>query len=380
MTISPNYAHWLAMTARSRHLSLKSRRPPPGSPPGTFVPSLNPVSSVVTLMAYDAERLIEQHVEIQAFLHSAPQDLPVSWVHVQGLGDLEALRALGERFGLHPLVLEDILHLDQCSKWEAHEDHLFLVMHLPDIKDNLCLHQFSLVLGRRYVLTFLDLPCEVFRPVCARLKDATGRLRRCGPDYLAYTLIDTIVDHYFPVLEQVGDRVETLEKVTLTDPEADVLSHIHAVKRDLLSLRRTLWPQREVLNELIQEETAFIQPATMLYLRDCADHAFQLLDMVEIYREVASELIDIYLSSTSARLSEVMKVLTMIATIFIPLSFIAGIYGMNFDPNASPWNMPELGWYWGYPLALTIMLSVGLGMLVFFWRRGWIGRRRRQFK
>ena len=206
-----------------------------------------------------------------------------------------------------------------------------------------------------------------------RLRNGRGRLRSASADYLAYALIDAVVDGYFPVLETYGEMVEDLEHEVISDPGTDAITRIHTLKRDLLVLRRAIWPQRELLSTLLREDTPFIGADTRIYLRDCYDHAFQLMDMVEIYREVVTGLVDVYLSSVSNRMNEIMKVLTVIATIFMPLGFIASLYGMNFDRDVSPLNMPELGWYWGYPFALAVMVAVAGGLMLYFRRRNWIG-------
>jgi magnesium transporter len=207
-----------------------------------------------------------------------------------------------------------------------------------------------------------------------------GKIRQVGSDYLAYALIDATIDGYFPVLEALGEQIEQLEDDVIAQPEPQQVDRLHRIKRDLLTLRRAVWPTRDMVNDLIRDESPHISPTTRVFLRDCYDHTIQLMDVVETYREIASSQLDVYLSSLSARMNEIMKVLTIIATIFIPLSFIAGVYGMNFDPDTSPWNMPELRWYWGYPFSLLLMAAVGFGLLYWFWRRGWIGRRRRKGK
>jgi magnesium transporter len=230
-------------------------------------------------------------------------------------------------------------------------------------------------LNDRILLTFQERPGDCFDLVRDRIRKRRGQIRNRGADYLTYALLDAVIDGYFPVLEACGERLETLETSVIAEPSRDQVVQVHDMKRDLLSLRRAVWPQREMVNALTRDSTAFVSDQTQVYLRDCYDHTVQLMDMVETYREIASGLLDIYLSSVGTKMNEIMKVLTIIATIFIPLSFIAGLYGMNFDPKASPWNMPELAWYWGYPVALALMLAVALGLLVYFRRKGWIGGR-----
>jgi magnesium transporter len=271
--------------------------------------------------------------------------------------------------------LEDVVNTHQRAKLEEYDDHLFVVLRVPLEFADFRSEQLTLFLGGDYLLSFQEKPSAILDPVRARLRAGRGRIRNSGPDYLAYAIIDVCLDAYFPVLERCGERVEALEQAVLEQPDDRVIAGIHAVKRELLAIRRALWPQREMLNGLIRDESPLISERTRVYLRDCYDHVIQLIDLVETYREIASSLVDIYLSSVSSRLNEVMKVLTIIATIFIPLGFIASLYGMNFDRAVSPLNMPELGWYFGYPLVLLIMCATVFGLLYYFRRRGWLGRR-----
>jgi magnesium transporter len=307
---------------------------------------------------------------------------PVTWVDVQGLGDVETVRALGDRFDLHGLALEDVINVHQRPKVELYENHVFIVTRMvggpATDGGGADTEQVAMFLGADFLLTFQERSGDCFEPVRERLRHAGGRIRAARADYLAYTLIDAVIDGYFPVLEGYGERVERLEDAVTARPDAALVAQIHALKRDLLTLRRAIWPQREMVNALIRDESSLVAEPTRLYLRDCYDHAIQLMDMIETYREIASGLVDLHLSSFSARLNEVMKVLTIIATIFIPLSFITGLYGMNFDPSASRWNMPELGWRYGYPFALGLMGVVAIGLLVYFRRKGWIGGRDRR--
>jgi magnesium transporter len=229
------------------------------------------------------------------------------------------------------------------------------------------------VLGENFVLTFQEGGGDCFDPVRKRLRRKRGRIRDVGADYLAYALLDAVIDGFYPVLEDCGERLGVLEDEIIGAPSGAAVTDVHDLKHDLLTLRRAIWPQREMINTLLRDESELVSAATRIYLRDCYDHAVQLMDIVETYREIASALVDVYLSSVSARLNEIMKVLTIIATIFIPLSFIASVYGMNFDRNASPLNMPELGWRYGYVFSLALMLAIALGLLYYFRRRGWLG-------
>jgi magnesium transporter len=330
----------------------------------------------IHLIAYDAEELVERHGKTLADIEGAPIGPPRVWIDVQGLADVELIRGLGARYGLHPLAIADIVHVDQRPKVESYDDHLFIVLRLPHQDPGFFTEQLSIVLGRGFVLTFQEREGDCFDPVRDRLRQTGSPIRGRSSDYLAYRLIDTLIDSYFPILERLGERIEDLEEHVLAAPAPARATAIHRARRQLLELRRVLWPQREVASRLAREELPGIDPANRVFLRDCADHAFQLLDMVEVQRELAASLLDLHLSGLSARMNEIMKLLTIIATIFIPLGFIAGLYGMNFDPDISPYNMPELEWRFGYVYALALMAAVAFGLLGLFYRRGWIGERR----
>ena len=241
------------------------------------------------------------------------------------------------------------------------------------IADRLETEQLSLFLGQNYVLTFQERPGDSFDPVRDRIRRAGGWVRSAGPDYLAYALIDALIDNYFPVLEQYGERLETLEDEVITRPGPGLVAQIHEIKRDLLTLRRAIWPLRETVNSLVRDPIPLIRDETRIYLRDCYDHTVQIIDLLENYRDIASGLMEVYLSSVSNRLNEIMKILTMFTAFFIPLSLITGIYGMNFNGAISPLNMPELNWYLGYPYALGLMAVVAIGMLMYFRKKKWLG-------
>jgi magnesium transporter len=370
------------MTATKKHANRRRRGPhvrrrtPPGSPPGTLVADPSAAPPRMRVMAYGPEGLHEAALASPQPLDTLVERHAVTWVDVQGLGDVPAIEALGRRFGLHALALEDVLNVHQRPKLEAYEDHLFIVARMPEADGAFTTEQISFFVGRDFVLTFQEHDGDCLEPVRQRLRSGPGRMRSSGPDYLLYALLDAILDAYFPVLERYGESVEQLEDAVLEHPGAAIAARIHELKRDLLALRRVVWPMREVLNALSRGDAALVTPQTGVYLRDCYDHIIQLMDMIETYREIASGLIDIHLSSQSARMNEVIKVLTIIATIFIPLGTIAGIYGMNFDPDISPWNMPELRWRYGYFFALGIMLAMASGLMLWFWRRGWLMTRR----
>jgi magnesium transporter len=292
------------------------------------------------------------------------------------LGDAKVISTIGNLFGLHQLALEDVVNVHQRAKVEDYPDHLFIVARMVERNECLLTEQVTMFLGQDYVITFQERPGkDCIEPVRERIRKGKGRLRTLAADSLAYALLDAIVDGFFPVLESYSDRLEAVEDIVVTQPNRSVVEGIHSIKSDLLIIRRALWPLREAINTLVRDHNSLIHDDTRIYLRDCYDHTVQLIDLVETYRELGADLRDLYLSSVSNRMNEIMKVLTIISTIFIPLTFIAGIYGMNFDTKVSPWNMPELEWYYGYPFSLALMLAVTVAMGIFFWRRGWIGHR-----
>jgi magnesium transporter len=347
----------------------------PGTSPGTLRPhDVRRVEEVsLAVMEYGPERIAEWRAGSVEEALGRRSGQAVTWIDVVGLHDAEVLRRLGDHFGLHPLALEDVLNSGQRPKVEAYPDHLFVVMRLMHGKaEGLESEQLSLFLGQDFLLTFQEIPEDVFDTVRDRIRQSLGRIRRMGPDYLAYALIDSVVDHFFPVLEELGARLEALEEEVIEDPDRKTVGKIHTARKDLLVLRRAAWPEREVVSALERQESPLIGQETRVFLRDCYDHTVQILDMVETYRDLATSLLDLYLSTVSNRMNEVMKVLTVLASIFIPLTFLAGVYGMNFDREASPWNMPELGWYWGYPLFWVACLVLAGGLLVLFRRKDWL--------
>ena len=359
----------------AKHKRRRYRRGTPGAPPGTFVVDPEAPPTLVRVIAYGPDEFLEQPVQELRSLSDLRKKWPVVWVNVDGLGDEKLLRDIGDIFGLHPLALADVTNVPQRAKVEQYGRQLFIVTRMAHAGEELETEQLSLFLGEGFVLTFQERPGDCLDPVRDRIRKSTGKVRTTGADYLAYAVIDAVIDNCFPVLEQYGERIEALEDRVIANPEARLVGYIHAAKRDLLTLRRAVWPQREALNWLLREEFPLITDDTRLYLRDCYDHAAQIIDILETYRELASGLLEAYMSSLSNRMNEVMKVLTIIATIFIPLSFFAGLYGMNFNTDKSPWNMPELSWYLGYPFALMLMAAVAVGMLFYFRRKGWLGAR-----
>jgi magnesium transporter len=358
-----------------RRMKIGSRYHPPGTAPGTLRapddPSAGPVR--VTVIDYGPDHLDEK--EIKSVEELAPyRDTPtVTWINVEGLNDVPFLEGLGKLFEFHPLALEDVLNCGQRPKLEDYGAYHFLVMKSMLLReDELEIEQISFFLSGNYVITLQEVPGDSFEKVRERIRqNKNGQIRKLGSDYLLYALVDALMDEFFPVLERYGERIEELEDEVVLKPEPATLQDVHRIKRDLLDLRRIAWPEREVISSLQREEAHLIRPETRVFLRDSYDHAIQVIDMIETYRDLAAGLLDVYLSSTSNRLNEVMKVLTIISTIFIPLNFIAGVYGMNFDRQASPMNMPELGWYFGYPAVLTLMAITGGLLALYFKRKGW---------
>jgi len=328
------------------------------------------------LFDYDAEQYEERPLEDPVEVRELVGKDSVTWLNVAGLRDVDKLVSIRDLFEIHPLILEDLLRPFQRPKVERYDSHLFVVLQLLQEHHPVELEQVGLVLGRHYLLTFQETPGDVFDGVRRRIREGRSRLREAGPDYLAYELLDAVVDEYFPVLDHHADRLEPLEDALLEDEASpdleEVQGRLHEHRKALLVLRRSAWSQREMLGRLQQEGDAFVTDRTRLYLRDVYDHAVRILDIIEAYREMTSSLYQLQMTVVSNRMNVIMKTLTIIATIFIPLTFVAGIYGMNFDPASSPWNMPELNAYYGYPVVLGLMLLTVGGMLVYFRRQNWI--------
>jgi len=348
----------------------------PGTAPGdlTSPPAEHREPATLTLMDFHADRLTEKDdcslADAREYLENSSNP---TWLHVHGMPDKELLKSIGGTRQLHTLALEDVLHTGQRAKLEAYEEQLFAIISIPELTSGgASLGQLSLFLGDTWIISFYSGQADPLEVIRERIRQQDSRLRKNGTDYLFYALIDMAVDLVFPVLEDIGERIEALERTVFDDPSREALDEIHALKRELVLLRRILWPERDMLNGLIRDEHPLISAGTRIYVRDCYDHAVHALDLVESYREMASSLLEVYLSALSNRMNDIMKVLTIIATVFIPLSFITGVYGMNFDREASRWNMPELGWHFGYPLALLLMLAVVVALLAFFRRKRWI--------
>ena len=344
----------------------------PGALPGTLQLKPGGARPEIRIIAYSATDYVELKVEDPAEIRPLLDKWGVVWVDVEGFGDGTALHDLAALFDIHVLALEDVVQVHQRPKAELYGERVFFITRMAQVRDELETEQVSFFLGRRFVLTFQQgAPGDSFDRVRHYIRANAGLLRASGADYLCYSLIDALVDQFFPVLEGLGDRLESLETEALSRPSLDTVSKVHTVKGQLLALRRIVWPMREALQTVLREPASVLSPETRVYLRDCHDNLLQIMDLVETYRELAAGLTDLYLSSSSNRMNEVMKVLTIIATIFMPLSFLAGLYGMNFDTTVSPWNMPELRCRWGYPGLLLLMMLIVGGMVLAFWRNGW---------
>ncbi len=349
------------------------RRNLPGSSPGTLIIDPLAVHPIIKVIAYNPESEIEEVVQNIESIRDYLLKWPVVWINVEGLGDAETIRQLGSVFDLHRLALEDVVNVHQRPKVDAYKSHYFIVARMAEMQDRLETQQISMFLGTNYILTFQETESSRFNPLHNRIRDKSGRIRKSGPDYLAYAILDSCIDHYFPVLEKYGEELETLEDQVVINPSSQFVSEIHEMKRDLLSLRRAVWPLREAINSLIREPSQLITDETRVYMRDCYDHTIQVIDLLENYRDIAGDLMEVYLSSVSNRLNEIMKILTIFTTIFIPLTFIAGVYGMNFNTGKSRWNMPELNWHYGYFFSLTLMAALAAVMLIYFRKKGWLG-------
>ncbi len=350
---------------------LKRRKIIPGESPGLLKFPVNAPNEppVITLIEYCADSLEEKtHAHCDELLTHIKNDL-VTWINIDGWGDLSVLRQLGERFNLHPLALEDVVNAGQRPKVEQYDDYLFIVAQMLylDKGGEIEIEQVSMFLGKTFLITLQEESgSDVFEPVRQRIRSAKGRIRKAGTDYLAYALIDSIIDHYYPVLESIGSKIDTIEDELIDKPLARPVGSLHAYKRTLTQIRRMVWPMRDVTNLLLHEEPGLIRPETKIYLRDCYDHSVQLMDLVESYRDVLSGLTEVHISSIGLRTNEIMRVLTVISSIFIPLTFIAGVYGMNFA------HMPELAYPYGYPVCLLLMLLIAIGQLIYFKKRHWL--------
>jgi magnesium transporter len=350
------------------------RRTHPGATPGSVVVDPHAPTPTIRLLSYGPDDFAEEETTDTAALAAIVAKRAVTWIDVQGLGSAETLHALAKLFGLHPLSLEDIVNTHQRPKVEDYGEYLFIVARMLTPGKHLNTEQISIVLTKNMVITFQERPGDCLDPVRNRIRGAKGRIRDAGADHLAYAILDAVVDAYFPVLERYGEWLDKLDDEISSRPAKNTIVRIHDLRADLLLLRRAVWPLRDELSELARGANPFVSDETRMFFRDCYDHTVQIIDLVETCREMCLDLREYYLSTISNRLNEIMKVLTVIATVFIPLGFIAGVYGMNFDTRVSAWNMPELRWVFGYPCALGLMGVVAAALLFYFWRRGWLGR------
>lgn len=353
------------------------RRLPVGAAPGTLVADPAARATTLRVIAYGPQGCVDRSETDPSAVRAYCGEWPNVWVDVVGLGDVDLIRGVGERFGLHLLALEDVLNPHQRPKLEDFENHRFLVVRAVHGGESLSTEQLCLFLGDGYLITFQEDAQDCFDPIRKRIAARESGILSRGTDYLMYCILDAVVDAYFPPLEELGERLDVVEDRILTRPDQHTMARVYRVKRELLTLRRAVWPLREAVNALVRDASALTSEGVRVYLRDCYDHIVRLMEIVELGREVCADLMDLYVSSVSNRLNEVMKVLTIISTLFIPLTFITGIYGMNFNTERSPWNMPELNWPFGYLFVLSLMMLITLLMVLFFWRRGWIGTPRR---
>ena len=348
------------------------RQTNPGTPPGAVVPHPDAHPPVVRVMRYGPDDCVETEISDMTQLRDLVDDSSVTWIDVDGLGDADVVVRIGEMFGLHPLAMEDVVNVHQRAKVEMYGDYLFLIARAYPVAKSLDTQQMGMFLGRNFVITFQEGGASCLDSVRRRIVADQGRIRKCGADYLLYSLLDAVVDGYFPALERYGEKLDALDDRISSSGERNLIDQIHRARSELLSIRRSVWPLREAVSSLIRDSGDLITDDTDLYLRDCYDHTVQIIDVIETDRELCADLRDFYLTVVGNRMNQVMKFLTIIATLFIPLSFITGLYGMNFNPKASSWNMPELNWGMGYPFALGLMISVASGLIILFWRKGWL--------
>jgi len=342
-----------------------------GLPPGTLVHVGEKKTEAVriTYIDYDEKNFEEKQVPTIQECFRFKATPTVTWINIDGLHEVEIIEKLGKQFELHPLILEDILNTGQRPKFEDFEKYIFIVLKMlsySDTTQTVEAEQVSLVLGSNFVISFQERLGDVFDQIRDRIRNAKGRIRKMGPDYLCYALIDAVVDSYFAILERIGENIESMEEEVVGDPTEKTAQQIHSLKREMISLRKSIWPLRELIAGLDKSESSLIKDTTDIYLRDVYDHTIQIIDTVESFRDMVSGMLDIYLSSISNKMNAVMKVLTIIATLFIPLTFVAGIYGMNFK------YMPELEWRWAYPIVLLIMVAVSVVMLIYFRKKKWL--------
>ncbi|MFC1857573.1 magnesium/cobalt transporter CorA [Thermodesulfobacteriota bacterium] len=349
----------------------KRRSRKSGLPPGTLIHigEKKTEKARITVTDYDLGKLREKTLEDIAECYPLKDEPTTTWINIDGMHDIDLIEKIGSHFQIHPLVLEDIVNTGQRPKVEDFEDYLFIVIKMlyhDKENDEVKSEQISLILGPHYLITFQEIEGDVFHQVRDRIRRGRGRIRKGGSDYLAYALIDAIVDEYFAILELLGEKIEALEEELHSDPTQEILQRIHNLKHNMIYMRKQIWPLREIVTALRKAEFGLVQEATGIFFADVYDHTIQVIDTIESFRDILSGMMDLYLSAISNRMNEVMKVLTIIATIFIPLTFLAGIYGMNFK------YMPELEWHWAYPAVWVLMILVTVFMVFYFRKKKWL--------
>lgn len=343
----------------------------PGTSPGTLIPTIQNGDSAskttLELIDYTENDLLEREINTIEEVLPYKDKESVTWLNITGLQNVKIIEEIQAKFNIHPLICEDIISTNQRPKIELFDDYIVIILQMLKLKDNILENeQVSIIIGKHYLLSFKETPGDIFSMVKQRIRNGKGRIRKNTSDYLAYALIDTIIDNYFVILEKLSDHMELLEEGLLTHPSHKTLQSIIALKHELLLMRKSIWPLREVINRLNKTETSLIATQTEPFIRDLYDHTIQIIDTIETLRDFTSSMVDVYLSSVSNRMNQIMKVLTIISTIFIPLTFLAGLYGMNFE------NLPELRWQYGYFALLGFMFIVSCIMMYFFYKKGWL--------
>lgn len=356
---------------------IKKRSEKSGQPPGTLVHigEQKLEKTRIAFIDYDETHFEEKEVNAVEECFPFIYKPTVTWINIDGLHQVPIIKTTGKRFIIHPLVLEDILDTGQRPKVEYFKEYIFVVlkMIIYDEKEHEAkAEQISFLIGSNFVVSFQEKGSDVFNPIRERIRSSKGSIRKMGADYLGYTLLDAVVDNYLMIIEQLGEEIEDMEDELLSEPTSKTLQEIYRLQRDLIFLRKSVLPLRNVIESMDRGGSPLIKESTEIYLRDVLDHTIQVIDNIETYQHIVSSMLDTYLSSISNRTNEVMKVLTIIATIFIPLTFIVGIFGMNFNPEASPWNMPELNWGFGYISVLGVMIIIALGMIIYFKLKKWL--------
>ncbi len=358
-----------ARRARRTHLRIPYETP--GGSPGQIRVDPEAMASVITVIAYRPDHVLEKRITSLDEIPAIVPQYRVTWINVDGLGTSDVIQRVGEIFRLHRLALEDVVNTPQRPKVDEYGEQCFILLQMPQGVEEVDTEQVSIFLGDGFVVTFQENVGDCLDPVRERIRQGRGKIRHSGADYLAYALLDAVVDSYNPVLEQYSEMLEDLEEAVIRSPKVETLREIHRIRRDVTILHSALWPVRELISVLLRDSKDHFAEETLLYMRDCYDHAIRMLQVVESYRGICTDLMEFYMLNSTYQMNEVIRLLTVLATVFIPLTFITSLYGMNFDPDTSPWNMPELRWTYGYPICLGIMLFLSLLMLVYFRRRRW---------